>query len=636
MLNLWVVALFAVVMLRDSLATVANASDAGGIGASSNGLSQASGDWAWAAAAGIVPLLAIALLVQIVMVAVARTLDRSGSVRALIVAERTLLASRVLTLMVHAGNVFLLGWLTQARQLLGDVVLLDELVCVLPALAVIVAGWWSAYPVERRAREAMILRRVEQGKAVYPVPSRWRYVGQTARHQLSLSLLPILLISAWGELGDRVIGRAMASGTSGVGVSGVGGWASEWFANPLHESLVRLALQVIGIAGVLVAAPLIVRTLWETAPLSAGPLRERLAAMCVRHRVRVREILVWRTDGSMINGAVVGMFGRMRYVLLTDALLDAMPRVQVEAVMAHEIAHARCSHMPWLGAVLVGAVGCTAAGGSLLADAAWSRLAGSGLIDATVQETRAFETSRVDRERAFAAPASEPDHAQDRQSGQRPTSASGLFAALGLEAAVTVGSLIAGLMAFGLVSRRFEWQADAFAAKALSVPPMRTMRDGGVGRGMIGSGAVVLHRVEDAEPAALDAIGSGGSSRVESPLLGDASSVSHVRAVGAPESFSDLGVTPDVDEVPIEPIVHRSAVDAMAGALQSVAALNYIPRHRRSFRHGSIAQRQQKLRTLVGRPLDNLPIDRSVRWIKRAAAIGLLVLAALAVWDVTR
>ena len=47
--------------------------------------------------------------------------------------------------------------------------------------------------------------------------------------------------------------------------------------------------------------------------------------------------------------------------------------------------------------------------------------------------------------------------------------------------------------------------------------------------------------------------------------------------------------------------------------------------HRRSWRHGSIAWRQAYLLTLIGRPLDALPIDRLIRRTKVAVAVILLL-----------
>ena len=67
--------------------------------------------------------------------------------------------------------------------------------------------------------------------------------------------------------------------------------------------------------------------------------------------------------------------------------------------------------------------------------------------------------------------------------------------------------------------------------------------------------------------------------------------------------------------------VTTGAVAAMDGALDAIARLNGIPQRRSSWRHGSIAWRRAYLRSILGRPIDRLPIDQQMRWIKLAAAL---------------
>jgi STE24 endopeptidase len=63
--------------------------------------------------------------------------------------------------------------------------------------------------------------------------------------------------------------------------------------------------------------------------------------------MRARDILLWQTNGLMGNAAVMGLFPRVRYILMTDVLLDTMSDAQIEAVFAHEIGHVRHRHMLW-------------------------------------------------------------------------------------------------------------------------------------------------------------------------------------------------------------------------------------------------------------------------------------------------
>ena len=74
-------------------------------------------------------------------------------------------------------------------------------------------------------------------------------------------------------------------------------------------------------------------------------------------------------------------------------------------------------------------------------------------------------------------------------------------------------------------------------------------------------------------------------------------------------------------------LVDAVSAQTMIEALQQVAELNHVPARKRSWRHGSIAWRQRNLRALVGLPVEDLPIDRQMQWIK-AAALALLVVTA--------
>jgi STE24 endopeptidase len=137
--------------------------------------------------------------------------------------------------------------------------------------------------------------------------------------------------------------------------------------------------------------------------------------------VKVREILLWRTSGSMINAAVMGLLGRLRYVLITDALLETMPLDQVRAVMAHEVGHVRKHHMSWMVITLIGVLVLTAA----MIELPLMALDGMGLL---------------------------------------PMRAVGEWGI----ALMLIVQLAAVLLIFGWISRRFERQADTFAVEHLS------------------------------------------------------------------------------------------------------------------------------------------------------------------------
>ncbi|MFN0132302.1 MAG: M48 family metallopeptidase [Phycisphaerales bacterium] len=370
-----VVATFVVIFLRDELR-----GPRGGAAASAWGVLLFP--------AAIVLLWASA---QLFMRSQARRIDRTGDHRAVMRAFQAARLARGAGFVTHAGAVLWLGWLDAIRGAIGNIVLLDEVLAAAPMLTLIVMLWWSEFPIDRRLREASILGDLDRGGLGVSLPTRGQHVLASLRNTLGLTLLPILLISGWEEL-SQVVARSLRA----------------------DQPMVLVGLRVAGAILILTLMPAAATRLWDTTALGPGPLRDGILELAKDAKVRVRELLVWRTHFAMINGAAMGLVARFRYVLLTDALLDRLPAEQVRAVAAHEFGHVRRRHLPWL---LVG-----------------------GLSILVVS--------------AFAA-----EHAV-RSLAWVPAAWAELLA-------LTL-SLIAAFFAFGFVSRRFEWQADAFAAQLLS------------------------------------------------------------------------------------------------------------------------------------------------------------------------
>jgi STE24 endopeptidase len=111
---------------------------------------------------------------------------------------------------------------------------------------------------------------------------------------------------------------------------------------------VGAAVEVASVAiagGVFIISPMLIRLIWRTSPLAAGPLRTELEAMCRALRLKYRDILVWNTSGSVANAAVMGLAGMFRYIFVTDALIAAMDRNSLKAVFAHEAGHIASRHI---------------------------------------------------------------------------------------------------------------------------------------------------------------------------------------------------------------------------------------------------------------------------------------------------
>jgi Zn-dependent protease with chaperone function len=343
-----------------------------------------------------------------------------------------------------------------------------------------------AWSIDRRLRESATIRMLDASRPLHALPGRGAYVFARARAGLLPMLAPLLVPLLASELARMVALRVA----------------------PEHAASAQIGGALAGAILLFALVPVLVPAILGLRRLEPGELRDDLESLARDAGLGVREIWVWPTEGLVANAAVMGLLPGLRCVMLSDCLLECMPRAQVRAVMAHELGHVRRHHLPWMTGVIIG---CWTIAGVLAALAAESALPYLPPPDAS---------------------AASPD--------------------LPLEALAFVrdaAALAGGLWLFGFASRRFERQADTFAVQLLST--------------------------------------CEGSA-----------------------------------------VATDGAVEAMRGALASVAFLNHVPAERPSWRHGSIAWRREYLAGIAGRPLDRMAIDRLVALI--AVALTLVGVAGIA------
>jgi Zn-dependent protease with chaperone function len=93
------------------------------------------------------------------------------------------------------------------------------------------------------------------------------------------------------------------------------------------------------------APPLVVR-FWSCQPLEPGTQRSLIERFCQKENFHVREIVLWPGQGGVfITAGVMGLFGRYRYLLVTQGLLDVLDDEELRAVLAHEMGHVKEHHL---------------------------------------------------------------------------------------------------------------------------------------------------------------------------------------------------------------------------------------------------------------------------------------------------
>lgn len=298
----------------------------------------------------------------------------------------------------------------------GSIPLAGDLLLLTPFFASLLIVWSILYRVEFRIRvaapplpkddqhetesvgseETLVALAAARRRPASAEASLGLYLLDKLRHQVFIIAVPMLLIVLVKYFTDRYEGRLQ-----------------------LATSLPWVGDAMLGIfsACILGFAPVLLRFIWSTEPLPAGQLRDRFIRTCRRIGLRYREILLWHTHGTAINAAVMGFVAPLRYILVSDALLETMDAEEVEAVFGHEAGHVRHWHLPYFG--LFAVISMYVSGGVVVL------LGLLGLF--------------------------------------RDPSNAGLLQLIGLGVL-----LLCWLFGFGWLSRRFERQADLYAVRCLT------------------------------------------------------------------------------------------------------------------------------------------------------------------------
>ncbi len=201
----------------------------------------------------------------------------------------------------------------------------------------------------------------------------------------------------------------------------------EWTGNRwwLYAWAALLAFQFLM---VLLAPVLILPLFNKFTPLPEGSLRERLLKLAERTRFRARSIQVMEgSKRSRHSNAFFTGFGGFRKIVLFDTLMQQLAEPELEAVLAHEIGHFKKKHIP-----------------KMLTASALGALAGFYVLSVVAAQPWFY-----------------------RSFGFEPGS---------LMPALLLFGLLSGLATFWLSplahwwSRRYEYQADAFASQVMQEP----------------------------------------------------------------------------------------------------------------------------------------------------------------------
>jgi Zn-dependent protease with chaperone function len=225
----------------------------------------------------------------------------------------------LLMMATHALAVGVFGWGWAVRQLCGaertsDLPFGAELLVMAPFIVAMLLSWAAYYTAERTAAQVSTIG-IDEAE---PYGGRWSYVVFLARQHLAMISAPLgLFLIQQGSVRQF----------------------PHWFEGVWYP-LALMGLLFVAI----IIAPWILRVLMRTERLPSGPLRDRLEAAAARLGLRYSDILLWNTQGGVANAMVAGPVPWVRYVFLSDRLVDSLPPDEIEAVFGHEVGHVRHGH----------------------------------------------------------------------------------------------------------------------------------------------------------------------------------------------------------------------------------------------------------------------------------------------------
>jgi Zn-dependent protease with chaperone function len=217
---------------------------------------------------------------------------------------------------LYTVSLYLFGWGWTVQRLAGHgptELPGGELLILAPFLVSLILSWVCFYDAELALHQAL--------GDDEPFWARTAYVGFHLRHNLALVFVPVLLLVVMKGL------RRL------------------W---PEHDEHAAFIASLSGLAlalSVFVGMPWVLRLVLGLTPLPDSPLRDRLEHTARRLGFRCSNILTWNTRCGVANAMVAGVMPWVRYVVLTDRLLQELTPEEIDAVFGHEIGHVKHHHM---------------------------------------------------------------------------------------------------------------------------------------------------------------------------------------------------------------------------------------------------------------------------------------------------
>ncbi len=147
---------------------------------------------------------------------------------------------------------------------------------------------------------------------------------------------------------------------------------------PIHSEAAGIVAIGFAIIAIPTMIPTMIRHLFPTSTINVETSRW-IESITLAAGVGSMTALRWETGGRAYNAVVAGFLRRFRTLLVSDRLLDELPREQIAMVLLHEAAHLRRNHLPlrMLAVLPAWIIGTLVT--KTLGDVSWAVVIGSGV-----------------------------------------------------------------------------------------------------------------------------------------------------------------------------------------------------------------------------------------------------------------
>ena len=221
-------------------------------------------------------------------------------------------------LFASCSILFIINWpqIVRGNFALHNTVFIDEFLIFLPIVLPLIFAWYIFSRIEvghghAYANLAPVSSRLEQRLIV----KRLRITASKTRILLGLLLVPTLLFFV---LRDLLV---------------------------LIDAQFTLLATLLLLFGILAAMPMLLRVLWKIESIADSELGDRVRSIMHHSNVRIGDVCIWKTGGSIVNALVIGIVPGKRQVLISDGLLQNFEVDELEGIVRHEAAHFSRHHL---------------------------------------------------------------------------------------------------------------------------------------------------------------------------------------------------------------------------------------------------------------------------------------------------